>query len=141
MKIGKKILTLGTVTCLIMAAINPVQAQALSSGDTESEIQYLVDESYDTIPTEEEYLTRSVPSLSDWGGEKPSGEIVLENGWLAYKQNNGTSKSGAENNGAQSEVHLPLMPGKEEALQSTPANIYVEFDWKTSETDQFVHSR
>lgn len=115
--------------------------QAFPAED-EAGIDYLVNEPYDSLPGEEEYQTRSVPTLSDWGGEKPSGEIVLEDGWLAYKQNNGTDKSGNKNKGAQSEVHIPLMPGKEEDhLQKTPEDIWVEFDWKASEADTSLYIR
>ena len=105
-----------------------------------TDVQYLTKEPYDTLPQETEKDTRSVPWVADWGADKPSGTIKLDNGWLAYVQNNGTSKSGKDK-GAQSEAHIPLVPGSENDLKVTPQEVIVEFDWKTMEKNSSIYIR
>lgn len=113
--------------CQLFAAALPAAAQE------EEEITYLLNETFDTIPQESEKETRPIPSISDWGAEKPSGVMELDNGWLAYVQKNGAS--------AQSELHVPLMPGMEAEGKSTPGRIMLEFDWKAAESDTSVYIR
>lgn len=83
------------------------------------QVVYLVNEDFDTLPTEDDAATRPVPSISAWSGAAASS--VINDGAVELKLDAGSAQS--------TQLNIPLMPGTADGAMPRGENM-VEFRWK-----------
>ncbi|MCI9625877.1 MAG: hypothetical protein HFI90_03745 [Clostridia bacterium] len=105
---------------LVKADGTPITVTVKEAGKpTDFNVTYLVNEDFDTLPTEADAATRPIPSESAWSGA--SATVDVADSAARLKLDGGIAKN--------TQMNVPVMPGAAASTMPRGKNM-IEFEWK-----------